>query len=81
MKKKSITRDVKFLGDKAWNDEVDGKISNHPFVHAFELVDTIGEHDPIHICPQLQVQFEPSKQGGQPKHCPSSSNKLDNTLA
>lgn len=42
IKKTIITRDVKFLKDQAWNNQVNQTNGNDHFPHAFEPMDTIG---------------------------------------
>lgn len=75
-----VTGDVKFTEDQSWSDEVEGIVCIQPFSHATEPVDIIGQQEPTHRLPQLQVQGEYSIQEGQGTHSPTSTNESDPTL-
>ena len=46
-----MTRDVKFIEDQAWNDNVDGTIWIQPLPHTFESIESTGKQESTHIFP------------------------------
>ena len=80
-KKEIISRDVKFIKDQSWNDQVDGTNRNQQFPHAFKPMENSKYQETTQRFPRLQVQGKSSNQRGQALHSPSSSSDTNPMLA
>lgn len=80
MKKEIISRDVKFLEDKSWNNKVDAINQNQPFPHAFEPAENSEQQESMQRFPRLQVQGETSNQRGKAPYSTSSNNDSNSTI-